>query len=65
MENFCLHESNKKLFYEQLKSLLNTYPKLSIAAKCYRPKRSLSQNALSHEAEGTKRQRRLWLRQHA
>ncbi|ENM6468897.1 recombination protein NinB [Morganella morganii] len=48
MENFCLHESNKKLFYEQLKSLLSTHPKLSITAKPYRPKRSLSQNSLSH-----------------
>ncbi|MDC9615839.1 hypothetical protein PSI19_18590 [Xenorhabdus khoisanae] len=48
MDNFCLHESNKKLFYENLKQLLDTHQKLSISAKPYKPKRSLSQNALSH-----------------
>ncbi|MDE9480007.1 hypothetical protein KKJ17_19955 [Xenorhabdus bovienii] len=48
MDNFCLHESTKKLFYANLKQLLATHPKLSISAKPYKPKRSLSQNALSH-----------------
>ncbi|MDE9443904.1 recombination protein NinB [Xenorhabdus bovienii] len=48
MDNFCLHESNKKLFYGSLKQLLATHQKLSISIKPYKPKRSLSQNALSH-----------------
>ncbi|MGJ0580878.1 hypothetical protein ACR71G_23310 [Xenorhabdus bovienii] len=48
MENFCLHESTKKIFYDNLKQLLATHQKLSISAKPYKPKRSLSQNALSH-----------------
>ncbi len=42
MDNFCLHESNKKLFYENLKQLLDTHQKLSISVKPYRKKRSLS-----------------------
>ncbi|MDX7992602.1 hypothetical protein [Xenorhabdus littoralis] len=48
IENFCLHESTKKLFYDNLKQLLATHQKLSISAKPYKPKRSLSQNNLSH-----------------
>ncbi|MDE9455668.1 hypothetical protein [Xenorhabdus bovienii] len=48
MDNFCLHESTKKLFYANLKQLLATHPKLSISVKPYKSKRSLSQNALSH-----------------
>ncbi|MBD2798328.1 recombination protein NinB [Xenorhabdus sp. 18] len=48
MKNFCLHESTKKLFYDNLKQLLATHQKLSISARPYKPKRSLSQNALSH-----------------
>ncbi|MDE9565965.1 hypothetical protein KKI93_18355 [Xenorhabdus bovienii] len=48
MDNFCLHESNKKLFYGSLKQLLATHQKLSISIKPYKPKRSLPQNNLSH-----------------
>uniref|UniRef100_UPI0036DD6C64 hypothetical protein n=1 Tax=Photorhabdus sp. RM322S TaxID=3342825 RepID=UPI0036DD6C64 len=48
LENFCLHESTKKVFYENLKQLLATHQKLSISAKPYKHKRSLSQNSLSH-----------------
>ncbi|MBE8597882.1 hypothetical protein [Xenorhabdus sp. BG5] len=52
MDNFCLHESTKKLFYDNLKQLLATHQKLSISVKPYRKKRSLSQNALSHKWYG-------------
>ncbi|MBE8598098.1 hypothetical protein [Xenorhabdus sp. BG5] len=49
MDNFCLHESTKKLFYDNLKQLLATHQKLSISVNPYKPKRSLSQNNLSHK----------------
>ncbi|WP_237388402.1 hypothetical protein [Xenorhabdus sp. Sc-CR9] len=49
IENFCLHESTKKLFYDNLKQLLATHQKLNISIKPYKSKRSLPQNNLSHK----------------
>lgn len=48
LENFCLHESTKKLFDSNINELLQNHPKLSVTIKPYRKKRSLSQNSLSH-----------------
>ncbi len=48
MENFFLHESTKKLFDNNVIELLKSHPKLSVTIKPYKPKRSLSQNSLSH-----------------
>ncbi|MTC21839.1 MULTISPECIES: recombination protein NinB [unclassified Providencia] len=49
IENFCLHESTKKLFDSNINELLKSHPKLSVTIKVYKPKRSLSQNNLSHK----------------
>lgn len=49
LENFCLHESTKKLFVSNINELLKSHPKLSVTIKVYKPKRSLSQNNLSHK----------------
>ncbi len=49
IENFCLHESTKKLFDNSINELLKSHPKLSVTIKVYKPKRSLSQNNLSHK----------------
>lgn len=48
VENFCLHESTKKAFWEILKELLELKIPLRVDIKDYKKQRSKSQNALFH-----------------